>query len=326
MLDFTELLPLLDHTEYRSGQELAAHFNVTRATVHNCIARIEGLGIQLDRVPGRGYRLCTPIDLLDEHAIVSNLAPDVADSLFTMQYIQQVDSTNEVAAKLVLPPAQKFSLVLAEAQSAGKGRRGRSWASPFAANIYMSLVWSLQRAMHEAGALSPYLAIYIVEALHALGLPGLGLKWPNDIYCNNKKLAGLLIECSGELSNACKIVVGLGVNVAMTKYKHIDIDQEWTDIHFNVPNWLLTRSELTVRLINSMVAGLKSFEETSVADLVQRWARWDVMKNMQVNVHADAQVRHGIARGIDIDGCLLLESGQGVERISVGDVSLRKQI
>ena len=325
MLDFTKLLPLLDHAEYRSGQELAAHFNVTRATVHNCIARIEGLGIQLDRVPGRGYRLCAPLDLLDEKTIADNLASDVADCLFAVQYIQQVDSTNAVAAKLVLPPARKFSLVLAEAQSAGKGRRGRSWISPFAANIYLSLVWPLQRPLHAAGVLSPYLAICITESLHALGLSGLGLKWPNDIYCNNKKLAGLLIECSGELSGACKMIVGLGVNVAMTKYKHIDIDQDWTDVHSNAPDWSLTRSELAVQLINSLVTGLHCFEKTPIEDLVQRWARWDVMQNMAINVHADAEAQQGIARGIDVDGCLLLDTGQGVERISVGDVSLRRQ-
>ena len=281
--------------------------------------------VSLFTADDKAEHILPPLDLLDEESIAGDLAPNVAASLFTMQYIQQVDSTNAVAAKLALPAAGKFSVVLAEAQSAGKGRRGRNWISPFAANIYLSLVWPLQRPLHEASVLSPYLAICITESLYALGLPGLGLKWPNDIYCNNKKLAGLLIECSGELSDACKMVVGLGVNVAMTKYQHVDIDQEWTDVLSNVPDWPLTRSELAAQLINSLVSGLHCFEKNPVEDLVQRWARWDVMENMTINIHADTHVRHGIARGIDVDGCLLLDTGDCVERISVGDVSLRRQ-
>lgn len=323
MLDFTELLPLLDHSEHRSGQELATHFNVTRATIHNCIARIETLGIQVDSVPGRGYRLRTRLDLLDQADIVNNLTPEVTSSLHTIHCMQQVDSTNTQAANLSLPPVSTFSVILAEMQSAGKGRHGRTWVSPYAANIYLSIVWPLQRSLHEASCLSPHLAICVADALHLLGLSKLGLKWPNDVYCDNKKLAGLLIECSGELSGACKMVVGLGVNVAMKNYSNIQIDQQWTDICSNAPNWQLTRNELASLIINALVEGLRSFENKSLPNLVQRWAHWDVMESTSVDVYAGKQTQSGIARGIDDNGCLLLETEQGVERISVGDVTLR---
>ena len=248
MLDFTQLLPLLDHVEYRSGQQLAAHFNVTRATIHNCIARIDALGIELERIPGRGYRLRAPLDLLSEKGIVSNLAREVADSMHTFKCLHQVDSTNSVAFDLELPPAGCFSVVLAEKQTAGRGRRGRTWISPYAANIYASVVRGMQRPMHELSGLSPYLAICIVETLHALGLPGLSLKWPNDIFCRHKKLAGLLIECSGELIGSCKVIVGFGVNVTMKSYHNIEIDRQWTDIKSNMSGWDLSRSQLAAKL------------------------------------------------------------------------------
>ena len=107
MLDFTELLPLLDHSTHRSGQELATHFDITRATIHNCILRIESQGIAVERVPGLGYRLCAPLDLLDKDAIVNNLAPKVASKLQTLQCLQQVDSTNQTAAGLTNPRCWK---------------------------------------------------------------------------------------------------------------------------------------------------------------------------------------------------------------------------
>ena len=324
MLDFTELLPLLDHIEYRSGQELAAHFNVTRATIHNCMARIDALGIELERIPGRGYRLCAPLDLLSKKEIVTNLAQEVTDHMHAFKCLHVVDSTNNVASNLELPPSGYFSVVLAEKQSAGKGRRGREWVSPYAANIYASVVWSMQRPMHELRGLSPFLAICVVEALHAMGLPALNLKWPNDIYCNHKKLAGLLIECSGELSGSCKVIVGFGVNVTMKNYRNIEIDQQWTDIKSNLLSWNLSRSQLAAQLVSTVVTGLCTFENKSVSDMVQRWAQWDLTSNSKVNIVSDSGVRQGIARGIDVEGSLLLETKQGIEHISVGEVSMRE--
>ena len=325
MLDFTDLLPLLDHSEHRSGQELATHFEVTRATIHNCILRIESLGIEVERVPGLGYRLCAPLDLLDKDVIVNNLAAEVVSNLQTLQCLQQVDSTNQRANSLANPVAGKFSVILAEMQSAGRGRRGRAWVSPFAANVYLSITWPLQRSLHEASILSPYLALCVAESLHALQLPRLGLKWPNDIYCNGKKLAGLLIECSGELAGSCKMVIGLGINVSMSRYNHVYIDQQWTDICSSHANWQLSRNELAAHLINALVNGLQTFEQASLTNVDQQWAQWDVLRNANVDVQASEQTQQGIARGIDLDGCLLLETAQGLQKISVGDVSVRAQ-
>ncbi len=325
MLDFTELLPLLNHSGFRSGEELAAQFNVTRGTIHNCILRIESSGIDVERVPGKGYRLVNPLDLLVREDILSHLDTESLVRMEELHCLTQVDSTNEFAAGLPDSSDHGFTVVTAEMQSAGRGRRGRVWVSPYAANIYLSIVWPFGRSLHEASVVSPFLAICLVEKLHALGFPNLGLKWPNDIYCNRKKLAGLLIECSGELGSGCKMIIGLGVNVAMSRYSKIEIDQQWTDVLSNFPGWQRSRSEFVADLVNCVAVGMQEFEGNGVKDLVNRWKHWDLMYNRSVTIQNDKQVKVGVARGIDAQGCLLLETNNHIESISVGDVTLRTQ-
>ena len=167
------------------------------------------------------------------------------------------------------------------------------------------------------------LALKVLQCLHHLGVPKLGIKWPNDIYCDQRKLSGLLIECSGEISNACKLVVGLGVNVSMSHVKHVHIDQQWTDIISHVEDWSLTRNELAARLMTSLAESLILFENNEMKNIVSEWAAWDTMLNRRVQISSLKDEQSGIARGIDESGCLLLETKRGVEKISAGDVTLR---
>tara|TARA_R110002049_G_scaffold45948_1_gene133661 strand:- start:40043 stop:41023 length:981 start_codon:yes stop_codon:yes gene_type:complete len=326
MLHFTEVLILLDNNRYCSGQTLAERLNVTRATIHNCIVKIESLGVPVEKVRGLGYRLMRPLDVINPAQIEARLSSQVADQLFSLRCLQEIDSTNRYAAELELPPTGRFSLVLAEMQTAGKGRRGRHWVSPYAANVYLSVVWPLQRPLHEAGMLSPLLAISMLTALNEMGVTGLKLKWPNDIYGHNKKLAGLLIECSGEINGACKMVIGMGVNVFMSQCENVTIDQQWTDVCSNTQDWKYSRNEVAAALVNNAVATLTQFENSAVDGLVDTWSRWDLMKDKPVELHSFQSVQSGIARGIDNDGSLLLETSHGVEKITAGDVSLRASV
>ncbi len=323
MLHFTEVLTLLDNKRYYSGQALAQRLNVTRAAIHNCIVKIESLGILVERIRGVGYRLMQPIDLLNHDEIQSKLSVSVADKLAQMHCLQEIDSTNRYASELESPQVGALSVVLAEMQTAGKGRRGRQWISPYAANIYMSILWPLQRPLHESGMLSPMLAISMLTALEQLGVTGLSLKWPNDIYCHNKKLAGLLIKCSGEISGGCKMVVGMGVNVLMSQFENINIDQHWTDMSSHTQGEHYSRNDVVAKLIDNAVSALVQFESNVIEDLVGTWSQWDIMKDKPVELHSAQTIQTGVARGIDNDGCLLLETSNGMEKISAGDVSLR---
>ena len=325
MLPYIDVLNHLEHTHYRSGQDLANLFGVTRATIHNCILRIIAMGISVERVRGKGYKLAKPLDLLDQAAIKAKLTRSVSNNLHQLEILQEVDSTNNYIARCEMPEVGHFSVVMAEMQTAGKGRRGRHWVSPYAENIYMSLLWPLQTSLSEVGALSPILSIAMLNALDALGVKDLGVKWPNDIYCQNKKLAGVLIECSGEVSGNSKMIIGIGVNVTMSQQENVDIDQDWTDVISHTANQHLTRSELAANLINHVVTALERFENTPTSNLLGEWEQWDVLKDKPVVLHAPNENICGIARGIDERGHLLLEVDGGVQQISAGDVSLRAQ-
>lgn len=174
--------------------------------------------------------------------------------------------------------------------------------------------------------LSPMIAISMLTALEELGVSGLSLKWPNDIYCHQQKLAGLLIECSGEISGGCKMVVGIGVNVLMSQFEGITIEQQWTDMRSHTQDRQYSRNDVSAKLINNVVSALVQFENNTINDLVETWSQWDIMKDKQVELHGVQSIQTGIARGIDNDGCLLLETSTGVERISAGDVSLRESV
>ena len=157
-------------------------------------------------------------------------------------------------------------------------------------------------------------------------MTGLSLKWPNDIYCHHQKLAGLLIECSGEINGACKMVIGMGVNVFMSQFENINIDQQWTDMYSHTDNQKYSRNEVVAKLINQAISALTQFENNTFNDLVETWSRWDIMKNEHVELQGAQSIQTGIARGIDHDGCLLLETSRVVKKISAGDVSLRKSV
>lgn len=323
MLPYIDVLNRLDHKCFHSGQDLANDFSVTRATIHNCILRIEAIGIPIERVRGKGYKLFSPLDLLSKEIICANLSASVSSKLSSFVIEQVITSTNEYIAKIELPKQTYFSVVLAEMQTAGRGRRGRTWQSPYAANVYMSVLWNLQKPLSEVGALSPLLAISIVRALEELGVIGLGLKWPNDIHCDNKKLAGLLIECSGEMGGQTKMIIGVGVNVHMSKQGNINIDQQWTDITSATSNSGVSRNQVVAGLLNQVIPTLKQFDLSTSDALTEDWAQWDVMKDKAVILSAANENITGVARGIDEGGRLLLENENGLQAISAGDVSLR---
>ena len=324
MLKITDVLNQLSHQRYSSGQDLANKLNVTRATIHNCISRIESLGIKIERLHGQGYRLAHALDLLSPDQIVDGLSKATAGKLEKIECLQEVDSTNHLAAQLELPPAGKFSVVLAESQHAGKGRRGRAWISPCAANLYLSLLWPLQKPLHAASVLSPYLAMQLARSLQQTGIDSVGVKWPNDIYCRGKKLAGILIECAGELSGQCKMIIGVGLNVYMSRYSAINIDQPWTDIASELPDSPVTRNELAAILVTEIVDAMESFEQDKIQRLSCEWPSWDIMKDKPVSVQSDHGTKSGTARGINNDGSLVLETSDGkYENIMMGELSIR---
>jgi BirA family biotin operon repressor/biotin-[acetyl-CoA-carboxylase] ligase len=320
---FTNFIPLLASGDYYTANKLCKCLQITSQELADYLQQAQALGLQINFSENKGYRLRQPLDLINSSHIIGALTPIATSMLQSYQCLNVVTSTNELALQDACPDSGKFSFITAEMQTAGRGRRGRTWQSPYASNIYLSLIWPFLSDVSRVSMLSPYLAIEIVEMLSSLGIAKLGLKWPNDIFCNEKKIAGLLIESLYKSQQEMKLVIGLGINVDMRNDQAVTIDQEWTDIKSQHPGWRLSRSEFVARIINTLVSALIRFENKQHADLQNRWKRWDIALDQIVNVYTETKQIKGIAKGINEEGNLLLDVNGQLQKFIVGDVSLR---
>lgn len=194
---------------------------------------------------------------------------------------------------------------IAEYQQAGRGRRGRQWFSPFGANLYMSMYWRLEQGPAAAMGLSLVVGIVIAEALQSAGAKDVRVKWPNDLYLNDRKLAGILVELSGKTGDVAHIVIGAGINLMMRNVDDSVVNQQW--ISLQEAGITIDRNALTVALINKMREALTLFETEGLAPFIDRWASLDNFINRPVKLVIGEREIHGVARGIDSRGGLLLE-------------------
>ena len=199
------LLKLLKDGRFHSGQALGAALGVSRSAVWKQLQLLEAeLGLSIHKVRGRGYQLAAPLTLLDPAAI-KQLAPSCDWSVLVFD---SIDSTNAEALRAIEHGQSAPFLVLAERQTAGRGRRGRKWVSPFAENIYYSLVLRIEGGMRQLEGLSLVVGLAVMQTLRELGVSAAGLKWPNDVLVGQKKIAGILLELVGDPADVCHVVLG----------------------------------------------------------------------------------------------------------------------
>jgi BirA family biotin operon repressor/biotin-[acetyl-CoA-carboxylase] ligase len=313
------ILEVLADGHFHSGEVLAQHLGVTRAAVWKKVHALEKLGLQVFRVPGKGYRLADPLQLLDAAAIRAALSPDCRERLQGITVLDAVDSTNVWVAARSSDPEVCF----AEFQSAGRGRRGRAWISPFGANLYMSLSWRFAEWPAGFTALGMVTAIAAVRALGSLGLTGVRIKWPNDLMAADRKLGGVLIDVQGEPPRATRAVIGLGLNVRMPAAAARDIDQPWMDLVTLTDGNPPDRNALAAALVESLVAALEEFEAAGFAAFSADWQSLDLVSGRTVALHSHEHTVTGVAAGVDEQGALLLRTPAGVKRFVSGDISLR---
>ena len=313
------LLQVLADGHFHSGETLARAMGVTRAAVWKKVRALEKLGLSVFRVPGRGYRLADPLDLLDGSRIAGRLSLKCRLRIKDITVLDTVDSTNTWLAARPGEPAACF----AEFQSAGRGRRGRVWVSPFAANLYMSLAWRFDEWPPGFTALGMVAAIAVVRALNEFGVDGVSIKWPNDLVAGNRKLGGILIDIQGEPPGVTRAVVGLGLNVRMPAVAAEGIDQPWMDLATYTEGKTPERNALAATLIESLVAVLDKFESAGFAAFSAEWQVLDLVAGHAVALHSHEQTVTGVAAGVDDQGALLLRTAKGMKRFVSGDVSLR---
>lgn len=317
-----ELATLLADGRFHSGQRLAETLGVSRTAIWKQIRRLAELGLQVQSVRGRGYRLSQPLELLSREAITAALEPPVADRLGPLHILAQIDSTNDFLAARLADPAAQGAVCLAEYQRRGRGRRGRGWCSPFGHNLYLSLLWRFPCGPDSMQGLSLAIGTALVAALEDAGLQGGGLKWPNDILVEGRKLGGILIDMSGASGGPTAAVIGIGLNVAMPETAAADIEQDWTDLRNHLPDGV-SRNRLAAGVINQLIAAVQQYEQTGLAGFQPAWRRHDLAHNQAVIVHLPQGEVAGQARGIDESGALIVEIEGRERRFSSGEISLR---
>lgn len=263
-----------------------------------------------------------PFEPLRREAILRRLPAKTARRVTQLQLLHETDSTNQQLLLAARDGAPSGTVCVAEYQSGGRGRRGRKWLSPYGSNISLSLLWRFEQGTAALGGLSLAVAVALMRTVSELGLCGAGIKWPNDILLDGRKLAGILIDVGGESSGPCYVVIGIGVNYRLPEGAAEAIDQPWTDLWRHGIS--AGRNEVLALLLTHLLEVVNSYEDSTLSGFREEWSRWDLTYDCDVMIlNGDKRV-HGIARGIDASGYLLLEHNGEIRRYAAGEVSLRK--
>ena len=312
------LLETLADGRFHSGEALARVAGVTRSAVWKQIGRLVDLGLDVQRVPGRGYRVQGGLDLLDAARIRAALGPAARAALEIIEVHRSIDSTNTQLGERVVA---RHAACLAEHQSSGRGRVGRRWVSPFGANLYCSVAWTFDALPPGIQALALAAGAAVAQAMDADGRLGVRLKWPNDLVASDRKLGGILVEMRGEPPGTTRVVVGVGINLRMPPSAAAGIDQPWIDLA--TLGVITGRNLLAVSVLDALVAMLTRFAQDGFAASYDDWSARDALRGRDVAVSGQGKPVRGVARGIDRDGALRLEVDGAVRRVVVGEVSLR---
>ncbi|MGH8061697.1 MAG: bifunctional biotin--[acetyl-CoA-carboxylase] ligase/biotin operon repressor BirA [Pseudoxanthomonas sp.] len=306
-----------------SGDALARDAGLTRAAMWKRVQALREAGVEIDAQAGRGYTLRNPVELLQADAIIDGLPAHVRAGIASLDLAWSLDSTNSELLRRETP-ASGIAVLMAERQTGGRGRRGKVWASPLAAHLYLSVSRQFSGGLARLGGLSLVAGVAAAEALHACGYPGVRLKWPNDLLVDDRKLGGLLVEGGGEHAGPVRAVVGLGVNVHMPEAVAASIDQPWIDLA-GLQSPAPSRNRIATILLAHLVPALDQFDAEGLAPFLARYACFDALVGRTVAIHLGAVVQSGIALGIAEDGALRVNIG-GEERLfHAGEVSVRPQ-
>ena len=306
-----------------SGVTLAEKLGVSRSAIWKRIQQLRDAGFEIETKSGLGYYLPHELEWLDRDLICKRLGAQAGKQLGDFHIAEQIDSTNSWA-KNAVKKRPGTDIFVAEQQTAGRGRLGRQWTSPMAANIYLSLRRRFNMGLPALSGLSLVVGVIIAGSLRAQGFSDIGLKWPNDIYApGNKKCGGILIEVSGEANAEITAVIGIGLNVRMPLHSAKNIDQDWTDLLHQSGGRHLSRNEILAALLDALLQGLQRFEENGAGDFLSQWPEYDILQNRNVKLLDGVQVQTGRVLGITEQGALRLQQ-EGVERhYHSGEISVR---
>jgi BirA family transcriptional regulator, biotin operon repressor / biotin---[acetyl-CoA-carboxylase] ligase len=310
-----------------SGEALGRELGISRAAVWKAVRRLAGLGVVIEARPGQGYRLPAPLTLLDGAAIRHALPRRSSARIGDLEVLAETDSTNARVLAAERPLGQLVAC-LAEYQSAGRGRRGRRWLAPPGAGLCLSLGGRLPAAPSDFASLPPAAGLACAEALEALGVPGVALKWPNDLLLGGGKLGGILVELRGEAQGPATVALGVGLNFQLDEATRVAVAAAGglppADLGGAMPGGPPDRNVVAAGLLAALVECLDRAPEGLGPGTLAAWRRRDALRGRPVKVLDGARSLAGVALGLDRTGALLLEGTDGRRhRVTAGEVSLR---
>lgn len=320
-----KLLRHMADMQFHSGETLGQALGLSRAAVWKHIQALQAAGLECEAVHGKGYRLAVPVEPLDPGIIQLALPPKYADTV-ELIVLDETESTNGyLLARAVQRPPHVLAC-LAEQQTAGRGRRGRQWLSPYGTSLALSLMWRFEAGAAGLAGLSLATGVVVAECLEQAGAAGLELKWPNDLVCRGRKLGGILLEVAGDAAGPCYVVIGIGLNIA-TDPRHArmqSVEQPWTNLRELLPDGQVpSRNRITAGLIAALLDMLPRFEARGFGVMADAFRRRDALYGSEIRVERGNEQLFGKALGVADNGGLILEHNGKREIVVSGDVSVR---
>ena len=315
------LVRQLSDGRFHSGESLARLLGVSRTAVWKRMQKISrDTGLEIHAVRGKGYRLALPLELLDADRIAGHIRSGSSVEAEVEVHASLPSTSSHLAERLGELPDN--TLCFAEHQTAGRGRRGRHWVSPYGANLYFSIYRRFPLGMHELAGLSLAVGAVVAEALSRY-VDGISLKWPNDLLVDGRKLAGILVDVHGQSEGPVDTVTGIGLNLRMPRGSGEAIDQPWVDLESLVEREI-SRNRLAAELSLAVLKALDTFSGSRLAAWMESWRRYDNWHGRPVQLVRGERVISGIHAGVANDGSLRLEIDGRVEHFHSGEVSLRE--
>lgn len=321
-----KLLRHMADMQFHSGESLGKALGLSRAAVWKHIQALQADGLVCEAVHCKGYRLAVPVEPLDADVIRSAIPPRHANTV-ELIVLDETESTNSFLLARAMQRPQRAQVCLAEHQTAGRGRFGRRWQSPYGTSLALSLMWRFEAGAAALAGLSLAAGVVVVECFEQAGAAGLQLKWPNDLVCGHRKLGGILLEVAGDVAGPCYVVMGFGLNIA-TDARQADmqfVDQPWTSLSELLPNGRLpSRNRLVAGIIAGLLEMLPQFETRGFGAMVDDFRRRDALCGREVLLQRGNERLVGRAAGVADNGGLILEQHNGKREIVVsGEVSIR---
>lgn len=313
------VLSLLASGERLSGPAIGEQLGISRTAVWKHLQQLQEWGIPVRKHRGQGYQIEGGIELLSHAGIASRMSSEAEVLLQELHLLDHIDSTNLYAKSLIESGRGAGQVCLAERQTQGRGRLGRTWVSPFGRNVYLSATWEFDQGVAVMEGLSLAVGVAVCRAIRELGIQEAGLKWPNDILLEGRKVGGILLEMLGDPVGPCQVVVGIGINFAMPD--NAEIDQPWADLGSYAS---LSRNGLAAAVISKLLPLLSTYAELGFTPYRKSWEELDSHRDDSVCLITPGKTIQGIARGVSDTGAICLEIEGEKRYFSGGEISLRR--